>query len=181
MIFSAFNHSTFARTKVVIIGQDPYHGPNQAHGMSFSVPKGVYPPPSLQNIFQELGTDIPGFKKPDSGCLSKWADQGVLLLNAVLTVQRANPGSHKGRGWERFTDAVVDVLNREKKNVVFLLWGGFAKTKGRRVNRNRHCVLTSSHPSPLSANRGGWFGTAHFSKANEYLRKTGQTEINWHL
>ncbi|KAI0566420.1 Uracil-DNA glycosylase [Gracilaria domingensis] len=181
-VFSAFNHSSFVRTRVVIIGQDPYHGPNQAHGMCFSVPQGVYPPPSLQNIFRELETDIPGFVKPKSGCLEKWANQGVLLLNSVLTVQRAQPASHRGRGWERFTDAVVDALNRRPgPGLVFMLWGGYAKKKGATIDSKRHCVLKAVHPSPMSANSGGWFGNKHFSKANEFLTKTKQDVVDWKL
>lgn len=182
LVFSAFNHSVFDRTRVVIIGQDPYHGPRQAHGMSFSVPDGVYPPPSLLNIFRELETDIPDFKRPKGGCLEKWGNQGVLLLNAVLTVRRAQASSHQGRGWERFTDAVVTALNkRDGPGCVFMLWGAYAKRKGAAINRERHCVLTSVHPSPLSANRGGWFGNKHFSKANDFLVKTKQDPIDWKL
>lgn len=181
-VFSAFNHSSFARTRVIIFGQDPYHGPGQAHGMCFSVQNGVYPPPSLVNIFKELESDIPGFEKPKSGCLEKWANQGVLLLNSVLTVQRAQPNSHAGRGWERFTDAVVHALNgREGPGLVFMLWGGYAKKKGARINPTKHLVLKSVHPSPLSANRGGWFGNKHFSKANAFLKKTHQDPIDWKL
>lgn len=181
-VFSAFNHSSFRNTKVVIIGQDPYHGPRQAHGMCFSVQDGVYPPPSLQNIFRELEKDVSGFEKPKSGCLEKWANQGVLLLNSVLTVVASNAGSHQGKGWERFTDAVVHALNnRPGPGVVFMLWGGYAKKKGAKVNKKRHCVLSCVHPSPLSANRGGWFGNAHFSKANHFLKKTGQDPIDWRL
>lgn len=181
-IFSAFNHCALSRTKVVIIGQDPYHGPRQAHGMCFSVPDGVTPPPSLLNIFGELEQDIPGFKRPKSGCLEKWANQGVLLLNSVLTVGMGQPGSHRGRGWERFTDAVVDSLNkRNGPGIVFMLWGGYAKKKGAKVNPKKHCILTAVHPSPLSANRGGWFGNRHFSKANEFLKRTDQHPIDWTL
>ncbi|PXF41810.1 Uracil-DNA glycosylase [Gracilariopsis chorda] len=181
-VFSAFNHSSFIRTRVVIIGQDPYHGPGQAHGMCFSVLAGVYSPPSLQNIFSELENDIPGFKKPRSGCLEKWANQGVLLLNSVLTVQRAQPNSHKGRGWERFTDAVVDALNkRPGPGLVFMLWGGYAKKKGASINAKKHCVLKAVHPSPLSANSGGWFGNKHFSQANAFLKKSKQDPIDWRL
>lgn len=181
-VFSAFNHSSFTRTRVVILGQDPYHGPRQAHGMSFSVPHGVFPPPSLQNIYRELVDDIPGFVKPESACLEKWANQGVLLLNAVLTVRRAQPTSHQGRGWERFTDAVIQALNmREGPGVVFMLWGGYAKKKGASIDDRKHCVLRSVHPSPLSANRGGWFGNKHFSKANAFLKKTKQDTIDWRL
>lgn len=183
LTFSAFNHSSFTRTRVVIIGQDPYHGPGQAHGMSFSVPQGVIPPPSLINIFRELQTDIPGFIPPrKGGCLEKWANQGVLLLNAVLSVRRGQPGSHQNRGWERFTDAVVRALNQRKgPGCVFMLWGSYAKRKGAGINRAKHCVLTSVHPSPLSANRGGWFDNKHFSKANEFLIKTKQDPIDWKL
>lgn len=181
-VFSAFNHSAFTRTKVVIIGQDPYHGPRQAHGMCFSVQEGVFPPPSLLNIFGELENDIPGFVRPKSGCLEKWANQGVLLLNSVLTVVAGQPNSHKGRGWERFTDAVVNALNKRKgPGIVFMLWGGHAKKKGAKVNPKKHCVLTAAHPSPLSANKGGWFGNKHFSKANTFLKKTDQQTIDWTL
>lgn len=181
-VFSAFNHSSFARTRVVIIGQDPYHGPRQAHGMCFSVQDGVYPPPSLMNVFAELEKDIPGFTRPKGGCLEKWANQGVLLLNSVLTVVGGQPNSHKNRGWERFTDAVVQALNHRKgSGIVFMLWGGYAKKKGASINRKKHCVLASVHPSPLSANRGGWFGNNHFSKANEFLARTKQDTIDWKL
>lgn len=181
-VFSAFNHSSFSRTKVVIIGQDPYHGPRQAHGMCFSVQEGVFPPPSLINIFGELENDISGFARPEGGCLEKWANQGVLLLNSVLTVVSGQPNSHKGRGWERFTDAVVNALNKRKgPGIVFMLWGGNAKKKGAKVNPKKHCVLTAVHPSPLSANRGGWFGNKHFSKANTFLKKTDQQPIDWTL
>lgn len=181
-VFSAFNHSSFARTRVVIIGQDPYHGPRQAHGMCFSVQDGVYPPPSLLNIYGELEKDIPGFTRPKTGCLEKWANQGVLLLNSVLTVVSGQPNSHKNRGWERFTDAVVQALNHRKgPGIVFMLWGGYAKKKGASINRKKHCVLTSVHPSPLSANRGGWFGNKHFSQANEFLARSKQDTIDWKL
>lgn len=190
-VLSAFNHSTFSRTRVVIIGQDPYHGPGQAHGMSFSVPPGMFQPPSLVNIFRELENDVNGFVKPmnKKGCLDKWANQGVLLLNSVLTVRRGSPGSHQARGWERFTDAVVHALNHRKVKdaevggggVVFMLWGGYAKKKGAGINRKKHLCLTAVHPSPLSANRGGWFGNNHFSKANEFLTRNGQTPIDWKL
>ncbi len=180
-VFSAFNHSSFKRTKVVIIGQDPYHGPRQAHGMSFSVLPGVAHPPSLKNIFKEVADDIDGFKVPSSGCLEQWANQGVLLLNSVLTVRAHEPFSHQGRGWERITSAVVEALNkRPGKGIVFMLWGGAAKKKGARVDKKRHCVLTAAHPSPLSAHRG-WFGSKHFSEANMFLVKTGQTPVDWAL
>lgn len=181
-LFSAFNHSALSRTKVVMIGQDPYHGPRQANGLCFSVSPGVPLPPSLRNIFKELESDVPGFTIPKSGSLEAWANQGVLLLNAVLTVRQGSPNSHAGRGWERFTDAVVAALNsREGSGIVFMLWGGYAKRKGAKINQKKHCVLTSTHPSPLSANRGGWFGTGHFSKANDYLEKTQKQPINWIL
>lgn len=181
-VFSAFNHSSFARTRVVIIGQDPYHGPRQAHGMCFSVQDGVFPPPSLLNVFGELEKDIPGFTRPKHGCLEKWANQGVLLLNSVLTVVAGQPSSHRNRGWERFTDAVVQALNHRKgPGIVFMLWGGYAKKKGASINRKNHCVLSSVHPSPLSANRGGWFGNNHFSQANKFLAKTKQDTIDWKL
>lgn len=182
MTFAAFNHSTFARTRVVIVGQDPYHGPGQAHGMSFSVTDGTHFPPSLHNIFREVANDVEGFSAPKSGCLEKWANQGVLLLNAVLTVRRGEPTSHQSRGWERFTDAVVYALNHRKgPGCVFMLWGGYAKRKGAGIDTKRHCVLTAMHPSPLAANRGGWFGCKHFSKANAFLKKTGQDAIDWKL
>lgn len=180
-VFSAFNAARFARVRVVIIGQDPYHGPGQAHGMSFSVPAGVTHPPSLRNIFKELADDIDGFTVPKSGCLQKWADQGVLMLNAVLTVRRHEAASHQGRGWERFTDAVVAALNtRPGPGLVFMLWGGYAKKKGARIDTKRHCVLTSAHPSPLSAHRG-WFGSGQFSRANAFLKKSRQDTIDWTL
>ncbi|MGM0478069.1 MAG: uracil-DNA glycosylase [Bacteroidota bacterium] len=178
LIFSAFDHSTFDKTKVVIIGQDPYHGPNQANGLCFSVKKGVPFPPSLKNIFEELKTDV-GKPVPDSGDLSHWADQGVLLLNATLTVRAHQAGSHQGKGWERFTDAVIRTLSSEKENLVFLLWGGFAKKKTKLIDENKHHVLTSGHPSPLSANRGYWFGNRHFSKTNALLSNKGFAPIKW--
>lgn len=178
LIFSAFDHSTFDKTKVVIIGQDPYHGPNQANGLCFSVKKGVPFPPSLKNIFEELKTDV-GKTVPDSGDLSHWADQGVLLLNATLTVRAHQAGSHQGKGWERFTDEVIRTLSSEKENLVFLLWGGFAKKKTKLIDENKHHVLTSGHPSPLSANRGYWFGNRHFSKTNALLSNKGFAPIKW--
>ncbi len=177
-IFSAFDHCPFDRVKVVIIGQDPYHGPGQANGLCFSVHDGIQHPPSLMNIFKELTTDI-GKPYPTSGDLSVWATQGVLLLNATLTVRAHRAGSHQGKGWEQFTDAVIEKISANKENVVFLLWGGFAKKKGRKIDTSKHHVLTSGHPSPLSANRGYWFGNKHFSKTNDYLKNLGATEINW--
>jgi uracil-DNA glycosylase len=177
-IFSAFNHTPFSKVKVVIIGQDPYHGPGQAHGLCFSVPEGIAQPPSLQNIFKEIVSDLQN-SIPQSGNLERWADQGVLLLNATLTVRAHQAGSHQNKGWEQFTDTTISKLSENKEGLVFLLWGGYAKKKGSIINRNKHLVLTSGHPSPLSANRGLWFGNKHFSKTNEYLVSKGFTEINW--
>lgn len=177
-IFSAFDHCPFDNVKVVIIGQDPYHGPNQANGLCFSVNDGISFPPSLQNIFKEIESDL-GIGTPKTGNLERWADQGVLLLNATLTVKESLAGSHQNQGWEEFTDAVIQKISDEKEDVVFLLWGGFAKKKGAKINRNRHFVLETGHPSPLSANRGLWFGNRHFSKANAFLKGKGKPEINW--
>jgi uracil-DNA glycosylase len=177
-IFAALNATPFDAAKVVILGQDPYHGPNQAHGLCFSVPPGVRPPPSLENIFKEIERDL-GIPRPDHGCLTPWAHQGVLLLNAVLTVERGLAGSHQGKGWEGFTDACIDALNRERKHLVFMLWGNYAQAKGKLIDRERHLVLKAPHPSPLA--RGGFDGSAHFSKANEYLKAHGETPIDWHL
>lgn len=179
LIFNALDSAPFTSVKVVILGQDPYHGPGQAHGLCFSVTQGVPPPPSLQNIFRELQSDL-GIPRPDHGCLASWARQGVLLLNAVLTVEAGKAASHEGRGWERFTDAVVEHINRERDNVVFLLWGSYAQRKGAIIDTGRHLVLKAPHPSPLSASRG-FFGCRHFSKANAYLRQNGQAEIDWRL
>lgn len=176
-IFAAFNASPFDKTKVVIIGQDPYHGPGQANGLSFSVNPGIAMPPSLVNIFKEVTADT-GAPFPENGDLSRWAKQGVLLLNSSLTVREHQPKSHSGIGWEEFTDAVVDKLNKDKENVVFLLWGSDAIKKGAKIDRNRHLVLTSPHPSPLSAHKG-FFGNHHFTKANEYLMQHGETPIIW--
>ena len=178
-IFSAFNTTTFDNTKVVIIGQDPYHGPGQAHGMSFSVPSGVPRPPSLVNIFQELQNDL-GIPPSSHGNLSKWAKQGVLLLNSVLTVEKGRAASHQKQGWEIFTDRVIEVLNREKKDLVFLLWGSHAQKKGANIDPEKHLVLKSPHPSPLSAHRG-FFGSRPFSKINQYLAAKGNMPIDWHL
>ena len=178
-IFAALNTTPFEQVKVVILGQDPYHGPGQAHGLCFSVPPGVPPPPSLQNIFAELQRDL-GIPRPDHGCLLPWAQQGVLLLNAVLTVARGLAGSHHGKGWEGFTDAIVERLNRERENLVFMLWGNPAQLKGKLVDTRRHHVLKAPHPSPLSAHRG-FIGCGHFSAANARLREHGQSEIDWHL
>ena len=176
-IFNAFNTTHLNQVKVVILGQDPYHGPNQAHGLSFSVPKGVRIPPSLVNIYKELATDI-GITMPQHGNLEKWAKQGVLLLNSVLTVEQAQAASHQKRGWERFTDAVIKLINQEGKQVVFLLWGSYAQKKGQEIDRNKHLVLTAPHPSPLSAHRG-FLGCQHFSKANQYLQLHDKSPIDW--
>ena len=177
LIFSAFDSCPFEKTKVVILGQDPYHGPGQAHGLCFSVPEGVMVPPSLLNIYKELKNDSDPHQ-PSSGNLESWASQGVLLLNATLTVQAHQAGSHQGRGWEEFTDAAIRKLSEEKEGLVFILWGSYAQKKGAVIDRNKHLVLSSPHPSPLSAHRG-FFGCKHFSKANTYLSKKGETPIYW--
>lgn len=177
LIFNAFNQCPYPDVKVVIIGQDPYHGPGQAHGLCFSVNEGVPFPPSLVNIFKEIKNDV-GTEPPASGDLTRWERQGVLLLNATLTVRAHQAGSHQGRGWETFTDAVIRLLAEEREHLVFLLWGNYAIRKGAFIDRNRHLVLTSAHPSPLSAYHG-FFGNHHFSRTNEYLRLHGETEIVW--
>lgn len=177
-IFAAFNHTPFHEVKVVLLGQDPYHGPGQANGLCFSVADGVPKPPSLKNMFQEIKADV-AVTEPDTGNLAHWADQGVLLLNATLTVQAHQAGSHQGKGWEQFTDAVIEKLSAEREGLVFLLWGGYAKRKGAKIDDTKHLVLTSGHPSPLSANRGYWFGNKHFSKTNRYLEKHGKQPIKW--
>lgn len=178
LIFNAFNLCPFDRVKVVIIGQDPYHEPGQAQGLSFSVPEGVPFPPSLQNIFKEIQLDL-GKPMPPTGDLTRWAEQGVLLLNATLTVRAHQVASHQRHGWEQFTDAAIRALNAERENLVFILWGGYARSKAQLIDRSRHLVLESVHPSPLSANRGGWFGNHHFSQCNAYLREHGEQEIDW--
>ena len=178
LIFNAFNHTPFDKVKVVILGQDPYHGPGQAHGLCFSVPEGVAPPPSLVNIFKEIQRDL-GLPAGRWGNLEHWADQGVLLLNATLTVRQGQAGSHQGRGWERFTDAAIDRLNRQRDGLVFLLWGSHAQKKGALIDRERHLVLTAPHPSPLSAHRG-FLGCGHFSRTNQWLQSRGHTPIDWH-
>ena len=177
-IFNAFNTCAFDNLKVVIIGQDPYHGIGQANGLCFSVNNTITIPPSLKNIFKELHTDI---NKPISqnGNLISWAKQGVLLLNATLTVRANEAGSHQKKGWEQFTDAVIKKISDNKKDIVFLLWGGFAKKKGTKIDKAKHHILLSGHPSPLSANRGYWFGNKHFSKTNEFLKMKNKTKINW--
>lgn len=178
-IFNAFNHTHFEDVKVVIIGQDPYHGIGQAHGLSFSVQSGVKVPPSLVNIYKEIERDL-GIPRPSHGCLTGWSDQGVLLLNAVLTVEQANAGAHQKKGWEVFTDKVIAELNNKRENLVFLLWGSYAQKKGALIDRDRHCVLMAPHPSPLSAHRG-FLGCGHFSKANEYLVSVGKSAIDWRV
>ncbi|MCX6326801.1 MAG: uracil-DNA glycosylase [Bacteroidia bacterium] len=177
LIFNAFNLCPFQNVKVVIIGQDPYHGPGQAHGLCFSVREGVDFPPSLINIFKEIELDLE-LSRPESGNLERWAAQGVLLLNATLTVQARQAGSHQKKGWEQFTDSVISTLNKEKQNIVFFLWGAYAQKKGESIDRSKHLVLESVHPSPLSASRG-FFGNKHFSRCNDYLRENGIEPINW--
>ena len=186
-IFAAFDHTPFDRVRVVILGQDPYHGPGQAHGLCFSVRPDVRPPPSLVNIFKELKSDL-GIDRPEHGYLVSWADQGVLLLNSVLTVRDGEPGSHQGHGWERFTDRVIHLLNDQKRGIVFVLWGSYAQKKGAFINSQKHLVLQGPHPSPLSASRG-FFGSRPFSKINSYLRSQGDSKsesefesaIKWQL
>ncbi len=177
-IFAAFDRCTFENVKVVIIGQDPYHGPRQANGLCFSVSDGIPHPPSLINIFKEIETDL-GKPYPQSGNLERWADQGVLLLNATLTVRAHMAGSHQKQGWELFTDAVIRTLSNEREGLIFLLWGGFAKKKSKLIDASKHQILQTGHPSPLSANRGYWFGNKHFSKANEILKKQRKNIIDW--
>ncbi|MBL7891485.1 MAG: uracil-DNA glycosylase [Bacteroidia bacterium] len=176
-IFSAFNHTPFNKVKVVIIGQDPYHGAGQANGLCFSVSSGIKQPPSLVNIFKEIHSDM-GLPIPESGNLEPWADQGVMLLNATLTVRANTPGSHQNKGWEIFTDAVIKYLSENKKGLVFLLWGRFAQAKEVLIDSSKHYILKAAHPSPFSA-YNGFFGCKHFSKTNELLRKQGLAEINW--
>lgn len=178
-IFNALDSTPFDEVKVVILGQDPYHGPGQAHGLCFSVPSGVAPPPSLQNIFKELQSDL-DFRIPTHGCLEHWAGQGVLLLNAVLTVEARRAASHQGKGWEQFTDFIVQRLNERRSGLVFMLWGAYAQRKGEIIDRDTHLVLAAPHPSPFSADRG-FFGCRHFSRANEYLREQGKDPIDWNL
>ncbi|PIE48059.1 MAG: uracil-DNA glycosylase [Gammaproteobacteria bacterium] len=179
-IFNAFNLTPLSKVKVVILGQDPYHGAGQAMGLSFSVPKSIPKPPSLNNILKEMADDI-GTLYSSHGDLTHWAQQGVLLLNSSLTVQEANAGSHQGKGWEQFTDAVIDVLNQQTQNTVFVLWGSHAKKKGKYIDADKHLILSAVHPSPLSANRGGFFGTKPFSQANQYLNMHGKKSIDWQL
>ena len=178
-MFAALEATTFEDVKVVVLGQDPYHGPGQAHGLSFSVPPGVDVPPSLLNIFKEQERDL-GLPRPEHGCLLPWARQGVLLLNAVLSVEAGRAGSHQGKGWEGFTDHVVETLAREREGLVFMLWGSYAQAKGRVIDNRRHCVLRAPHPSPLSAHRG-FLGCGHFSAANRWLQGGGKGQIDWRL
>jgi uracil-DNA glycosylase len=179
-VFNAFRLTEFDNVKVVILGQDPYHGPDQAHGLCFSVQQGIKPPPSLANIYKELATDIPHFAIPNHGNLTAWAQQGVLMLNTVLTVEQGNAHSHAKIGWERFTDSVIEKLNQHTQNLVFMLWGSHAQKKGAMIDRNKHTILTAPHPSPLSAHRG-FLGCKHFSKCNQVLAQQGLSEINWQI
>lgn len=179
-IFNAFKYTPFEKLKIVILGQDPYHEPNQAMGLAFSVPPGVHTPPSLLNIYKELKEDVPGFSIPNHGCLIPWAKQGVLLLNTVLSVDESKANSHHNIGWEQFTDDVIEAINNYCNNIVFILWGNAAKNKGEKIDRQKHLVLHSAHPSPLSAYRG-FFGCKHFSSANNYLHAHGKTTVNWQL
>jgi uracil-DNA glycosylase len=179
LCFNALNSTPLDKVSVVILGQDPYHGPGQAHGLCFSVRPDVPPPPSLVNIFKEIETDL-GITPPDHGCLQPWAEQGVLLLNSVLTVEQGNAGAHQNKGWETFTDRVIETINQHREGVVFLLWGSYARKKGRIIDRNRHLVLEGPHPSPLSAYRG-FFGCRHFSRANEWLAQKGRKTVDWTL
>ena len=176
-IFNAFNTCPFNNVKVVILGQDPYHGPGQAHGLCFSVNDGIQFPPSLQNIFKEITSDL-GIPAPKTGNLTRWAEQGVLLLNATLTVRASQAGSHQGKGWEEFTDAVIKTISEKAENVVFILWGSYAIKKKSLINASKHCILTAPHPSPLSSYRG-FFGCKHFSQTNTYLTSKGKTQIEW--
>ncbi|MCH4019209.1 MAG: uracil-DNA glycosylase [Prevotella sp.] len=178
LIFNAFNLCPFDEVKVVIIGQDPYHEPGQAMGLSFSVPEGIMMPPSLVNIFKEIQMDL-GTPMPQNGDLTRWAKQGVLLLNATLTVQAHLANSHQKLGWDRFTDAAIKALNAEREHLVFMLWGGYARSKAAYIDRNKHLILESVHPSPLSANRGGWFGNHQFSRCNAYLEQNGIPPVQW--
>lgn len=180
LMFNAFNLTPLSRVKVVILGQDPYHRPGQAMGLSFSVPKAIPKPPSLNNLLKEMADDI-GVQPSAHGDLTYWAQQGVLLLNSALTVREGEPNSHQNQGWEQFTDAVIDVINEQTEHTVFILWGSKAQKKGKYIHADKHLILTAVHPSPLAANRGGFFGTKPFSKTNDYLRQHGRTPIDWQL
>ena len=179
LVFNALNSTAPNQVRVVILGQDPYHGAGQAHGLSFSVERGIKVPPSLRNMYKELSTDV-GFKIPSHGNLTEWAEQGVLLLNSVLSVEEGKAASHKNKGWEWFTDQVIEVIDQHCENVVFILWGAYAQKKGRAIDQQRHLVLSSVHPSPLSAHRG-FFGCRHFSRANSYLKENGLAQIDWQI
>ena len=179
-IFNALNHTSFEKVKVVLLGQDPYHGPGQAHGLSFSVQKGVTIPPSLKNIYKELASDIPGFVIPSHGNLTKWADEGVLLLNATLTVRAREAGSHQGKGWEIFTNKIISRISEEHEGIVFLLWGRYAQNKSALIDSSKHKILTAAHPSPFSA-YNGFFGCNHFSKTNEILKQEGKNPVDWQI
>ena len=178
LIFNAFNTCSFEDTRVVILGQDPYHGEGQANGLAFSVSDGITKPPSLVNIFKEIQDDL-GKPIPKSGNLERWARQGVMLLNATLTVRAGQAGSHQGKGWETFTDAVIKLISEEKESVVFLLWGAYAQKKGSVIDASKHLILKAKHPSPMAAQWGGWFGNKHFSQTNDYLRSKGLPEVDW--
>jgi uracil-DNA glycosylase len=180
LIFNAFNHTPFDKVKVILLGQDPYHGKDQAHGLSFSVKKGIPIPPSLKNIYKELANDIPGFHIPVHGELTKWAEQGVLLLNATLTVKAHDPGSHQKRGWEEFTDQAIHKLSEQRSGIVFLLWGKYAQSKSLLIDENKHYILKAAHPSPYSADNG-FFGCHHFSKTNKILEENGEAPIDWQI
>ena len=177
LIFQAFNNCPFEKVKVVIIGQDPYHGYNQANGLCFSVADGLKKPPSLLNIFKEIRSDV-DLKIPKSGNLERWSNQGVLMLNSILTVEKGEPGSHKNKGWENFTDSVIQIIANNTSNIAFILWGAYAQKKGEKINRNKHLILEAAHPSPFSADRG-FFGQKHFSRCNEYLKRHNKEEIMW--
>jgi len=179
LIFSAFDYCSFENLKVVIIGQDPYHGEGEANGLCFSVNDSVKIPPSLKNIFREINLDFDALLMPTSGNLERWAKQGVLLLNAALTVQKDKPNSHKHLNWNQFTDSVIQLISDKKEDIVFLLWGNFAQKKGLKIDRSKHLILESGHPSPMSANQGKWFGNKHFSQTNDYLEIKGKSNIEW--
>ena len=179
-IFAAFSACPFHKVRVVLLGQDPYHGKGQAHGLCFSVQKGVAVPPSLKNIYTELSASIPGFRIPQHGCLQKWAEQGVLMLNAVLTVRAGAPASHARKGWETFTDAVIRALSEKREGIIFVLWGRYAQEKGKAIDTNKHIVLKAPHPSPFSAH-SGFFGCGHFARINDILRSRGEKEIDWQV
>lgn len=177
-VYAALNTTPFDQVRVVILGQDPYHGPGQAHGLSFSVPDGVRPPPSLKNIYKEIVSDLGALTTPQSGNLTSWAEQGVLLLNSVLTVEAHQAASHQGRGWEQFTDRIIEVLSEQREGLVFMLWGSYAQKKGKVIDQSKHCILSAPHPSPLSAHRG-FLGCQHFSLCNAYLKDQGEEGIDW--